>query len=185
MSKTSGSPKVKKSPGQSQLIYIPSNPFHSLADNIVPAVVLFSILVGVALLGVKEKSGLLRGLDIASEALGRVTKLIIRLSPLGLSAIVASASGTMSVEEFGRLQVYLLANAGVCDILTSGMTVTPQGAAQISFSASYRDETLAFVVPSHRRKEFRLRAAVRDQKGLRLGILSGQYYTARFREALP
>src|SRR5262245_64381105 len=31
-------------------LYIPSNPFHSLANNIVPAVVLFSIFLAVALL---------------------------------------------------------------------------------------------------------------------------------------
>jgi proton glutamate symport protein len=29
-------------------LYIPSNPFHSLANNIVPAVVLFSVFLGVA-----------------------------------------------------------------------------------------------------------------------------------------
>jgi Na+/H+-dicarboxylate symporter/ABC-type amino acid transport substrate-binding protein len=90
-------------------LYIPSNPFRSLADNVVPAVVLFSILAGVALLTVQEKSRLLPGLAIAREALSRVTNLIVQLTPLGLFAIVASASGTMSVEEFGRLHVFLLA----------------------------------------------------------------------------
>ena len=33
-------------------LYIPSNPFNSLANNVVPAVVLFSVVVGVALIGV-------------------------------------------------------------------------------------------------------------------------------------
>ena len=32
-------------------LYIPSNPFYSLANNVVPAVVLFSILFGIALMG--------------------------------------------------------------------------------------------------------------------------------------
>jgi Na+/H+-dicarboxylate symporter len=90
-------------------LYIPSNPFRSLADNVVPAVVLFSLLVGIALMGVKEKSRLLRGLEIATEALGGVTKLIVRLAPVGFFAIVASATGTLGVEEFGRLHVFLLA----------------------------------------------------------------------------
>jgi Na+/H+-dicarboxylate symporter len=36
-------------------LYIPSNPFYSLANNIVPAVVLFSVMVGVALIGVPRK----------------------------------------------------------------------------------------------------------------------------------
>ena len=99
-------------------LYIPSNPFRSLADNVVPAVVLFSMLVGVALMGVKEKTGLLRGLAIATEALSRVTNLIARLTPIGLFAIVAAAAGTMSVEEFGRLHVFLLAYIGAALFLT-------------------------------------------------------------------
>ncbi len=99
-------------------LYIPSNPFRSLADNVVPAVVLFSILVGVALMGVKGKSTLLPGLAIATETLSRVTKLIVRLTPLGLFAIVASASGTMSLEEFSRLHVYLLAYIAAALFLT-------------------------------------------------------------------
>ena len=36
-------------------LYIPSNPFKSMADNVVPAVVLFCILCGVALIGIKDK----------------------------------------------------------------------------------------------------------------------------------
>ena len=33
-------------------LYLPTNPFYSLANNVVPAVVVFSILFGVALIGV-------------------------------------------------------------------------------------------------------------------------------------
>ena len=32
-------------------LYIPSNPFHSLAENLIPAVVLFAIAMGIALIG--------------------------------------------------------------------------------------------------------------------------------------
>ncbi|HVM50772.1 MAG TPA: cation:dicarboxylase symporter family transporter [Candidatus Acidoferrum sp.] len=90
-------------------LYIPSNPIRSLADNIVPAVVLFSILVGIALMGIKEKAPVLRGLATASEALSRVTGFVVNLTPIGLFAIVAAASGSMSVQDFGRLQVFLVA----------------------------------------------------------------------------
>jgi Na+/H+-dicarboxylate symporter len=105
------STSLVEQPEQQDLLdlFIPANPFHSLASNVVPAVVLFSILVGIALMGVKEKSTVLRGLSILMEALSRVTKMIMRLMPLGLFAIVASASGSLSVEEFSRLHVFLLA----------------------------------------------------------------------------
>ena len=45
-------------------LYIPSNPFHSLANNVVPAVVLFSALLGVALMGVDGKERLLESLGV-------------------------------------------------------------------------------------------------------------------------
>ncbi len=89
-------------------LYIPSNPFQSLAENVVPAVVLFCILSGVALIGIKEKDSLLQALSTASEILIKITNQLVSLTPFGVFAISASAAGTMSVDEFGRLQVYLV-----------------------------------------------------------------------------
>ena len=89
-------------------LYIPSNPFNSLANNVVPAVVLFSILMGIALMAMENKDALLQALGTASRALIRMTNLIVNLTPYGVFAITASAAGTMTIEEFGRLQVYLV-----------------------------------------------------------------------------
>lgn len=89
-------------------LYIPSNPFSSLANNVVPAVVLFSIIMGIALMGMEKKDSLLDALAVASQALIRMTNLIVGLTPIGVFAITAAAAGTMTVEEFGRLQVYLV-----------------------------------------------------------------------------
>ena len=44
-------------------LFIPSNLFYSLSGNLVPAVVLFCIFFGVALLGIKNKTVLLDQLD--------------------------------------------------------------------------------------------------------------------------
>src|SRR5512132_1172556 len=52
-------------------LFIPSNPFYSLANNIVPAVVLFSVFVGVGLIGVERKPTLIGGLNVIKEALSR------------------------------------------------------------------------------------------------------------------
>ena len=53
-------------------LYIPANPFFALANNIVPAIVLFSIAVGAALIGLPRKQILLDALTTSSEALARV-----------------------------------------------------------------------------------------------------------------
>ena len=52
-------------------LYIPANPFYSLANNVVPAVVLFSIVLGVAVIGLDRKAVLLDLLHVASAALSR------------------------------------------------------------------------------------------------------------------
>jgi ABC-type amino acid transport substrate-binding protein len=75
--------------------------------------------------------------------------------------------------------------AGICDIVMSGLALTPERAARLGLSASYRDETLAFVVESYRRKLFQSRAAIQAQAGLRIGILREPYFLAQLHAALP
>ena len=89
-------------------LYIPANPFYSLANSIVPAVVLFSIVVGIALIGIDKKQPMLDVLSVIMKAMARVTGFVMNLAPLGVFAIAASAAGTLNFEELGRLQVYLL-----------------------------------------------------------------------------
>jgi Na+/H+-dicarboxylate symporter len=89
-------------------LYIPANPFRSLADTVVPAVVLFSIAVGAALIGIKKKDLLIDVLSTLSEALTRVARFVVKLTPIGVFAISASAAGVMTLEEIGRLQAFLI-----------------------------------------------------------------------------
>ncbi|GAW95852.1 MULTISPECIES: cation:dicarboxylate symporter family transporter [Colwellia] len=88
-------------------LYIPSNIFASLSETIVPAVVLFSLLMGVALIQVKNKETLLTLTTNIGDSLMKVASYIAKLAPLGIFAISASAAGTLEVEELGRLQVFL------------------------------------------------------------------------------
>jgi Na+/H+-dicarboxylate symporter/ABC-type amino acid transport substrate-binding protein len=94
-------------------LYIPANPFHSLANNVVPAVVLFSLILGVALAGVEQRERLLNVLQIVKEAISRATRFVTRLTPYGLFAIAANAAGTLSLEQVNRLQIYLVAYVAV------------------------------------------------------------------------
>ena len=87
-------------------LFIPSNPFGSLANNVIPASVLFSLSVGIALIGIKEKQGFIEDLSVLSSALTKVANFVVYLTPIGVFAIAASAAGTMTVEQFGRLQAY-------------------------------------------------------------------------------
>lgn len=90
-------------------LYIPANPFNSLANNVVPAVVLFSIVLGVALITVPRKQVLLDVLAVASDMVGRATRLVVQLTPYGMFAVAAVAAGTLQIEQLARIQVYLVA----------------------------------------------------------------------------
>ena len=59
-------------------VYVPSNPFNALANSIIPAVVLFSSAVGLALIGLENKQGLLAGLRVLEGAIVRITNFVIR-----------------------------------------------------------------------------------------------------------
>jgi len=99
-------------------LYIPTNPFFSLANNVVPAVVLFSIVVGIALIGGRDKTALLAVLATAGQAVARATSFIVALTPIGVFAIAAVVAGTLSVDELGRLEVYLIAYVVVSLLLS-------------------------------------------------------------------
>jgi len=89
-------------------LYIPANPFNSLANNIVPAVVLFSALLGVALIGLPDKERALQTIDVLNRAVGRVARFIVSLTPIGLFAIAAVTAGTFDLGEARQLQMYLV-----------------------------------------------------------------------------
>ena len=74
-------------------LYIPANPFFSLANSIVPAIVVFGLIMGVALIGIEGKQGLLDILSVLLDVLTRVTDIVVKLAPIGVFAIAASAAG--------------------------------------------------------------------------------------------
>jgi Na+/H+-dicarboxylate symporter len=99
-------------------LYVPSNPFYSMANAIVPAVVVFSILLGLALIAVPDKQHLLSSLSALSAALMRIASFVGKLAPLGIFAIAAAAAGTLRIEELSRLQVYLWTYLGAWTVIT-------------------------------------------------------------------
>ena len=101
-------------------LYIPANLFHSLSNNLIPAVVLFGILAGVALGQVpnERKAVLLQSLEAFNDAMGRVSRLILRLTPYGLFAIAAVTAGQLRFDDLMRLQIWFHFYAGGSLLLT-------------------------------------------------------------------
>jgi Na+/H+-dicarboxylate symporter len=53
-------------------LYVPTNPFFSRSNSVVPAIVLFSLALGLAVIGVPKKGSFLADLEIVGEALMRI-----------------------------------------------------------------------------------------------------------------
>ena len=101
-------------------LYIPANLFHALSNNLIPAVVLFGILAGIALgqMPDERKAVLLQALEAFNEAMGRVSRMILKLTPFGLFAIAAVTAGAVRLDDLLRLQIWFHFYAGGTLLLT-------------------------------------------------------------------
>ena len=89
-------------------LYIPANPFASMSNSMVPAVVLFSIFIGLGVMKLPNKETLLKPLDVMNKALNQVNKMIVRITPIGVFSIAAGVVSSLSWADLSRLQGYLL-----------------------------------------------------------------------------
>jgi ABC-type amino acid transport substrate-binding protein len=75
--------------------------------------------------------------------------------------------------------------SGVCDIIMSGVVVTPSRQGETLFSRTYLDETLAFAVLDHRRHEFTTWDDIRKAAELRIAVPDLPHYVSLLRNRLP
>ena len=70
---------------------------------------LFSVILGVALIGLERKAVLL---DVpgswSAATISRATRFIVQLTPYGIFALAATAAGTLHLEQLERIQMYLI-----------------------------------------------------------------------------
>lgn len=88
--------------------FLPSNIYQALATGAVPAAVIFSVLMGVALIGKSQADELLRVVNSVQGAIGDMAGLVMKTAPLGVFAIAASAAGSLDHEAVKGLYVYLV-----------------------------------------------------------------------------
>ncbi|MCL2608956.1 MAG: cation:dicarboxylase symporter family transporter [Treponema sp.] len=97
---------------------IPTNVFNAFsgnAPNSTLGVVLFSILLGVAILSIRKKFAkeadlLTDWLNAAREAVMKIVSFVISLTPYGILALMTRFMATQSVEQIAELGTFVLAN---------------------------------------------------------------------------
>jgi Na+/H+-dicarboxylate symporter len=103
--------------------FIPSNPFLSLSDGIIPATVLFCLFLGFALMLDDGNGPILTVLRSLLRALDRMTHIIALTFPIGIFVITAVMAGTLTIEGFLELQVFLITLVAAAILL--GLVVMP------------------------------------------------------------
>jgi Na+/H+-dicarboxylate symporter len=104
-------------------LFIPSNPFHSLAEGFLPGVVLFCLLLGFALIDKNNRDNrqiqqVLSILTALEAAISSVTSYLMKIIPLGIFAVTANVAGTITLERFLELQVYFVSVVALFLLLT-------------------------------------------------------------------
>jgi proton glutamate symport protein len=106
--------------GVSQLVslLIPANFFVDLTRNYVPAIVVFSLIYGIAIQRIENKQGLLDALEVVKRASVTIWGWVVRMAPLGVFALFAGLAGTIRIELLGSLLLYMVLFVGGALILS-------------------------------------------------------------------
>ena len=114
-------------------LFIPTNPFYSFANGLIPSVVTFSILVGIGLMQVKAKKQTLLALIGLNNAIINVSSMVMKLAPLAIFCIALRAAATIDASQIDGLLVYIVTASVLVFLLTFLIlpaivaTITPLG----------------------------------------------------------
>jgi len=89
-------------------LFIPTNPFYSFANGLIPSVVMFSIFVGIGLMQVKAKKHTLLALTGLNNAIVNVSNMVMKLAPLAIFCIALRAAATIDASQIDGLLVYVV-----------------------------------------------------------------------------
>ena len=88
-------------------LFIPSNPFNAFANALIPAVVFFSVFIGVGLMPIKNKRQTLAVLSNLRQSISNISHLVMRLAPIGVFCIGWRAAATLDASQLDGLMIYV------------------------------------------------------------------------------
>ncbi len=96
--------------GERLMAIIPENPIAALANGDFLAVIFFSLILGIGTLMAREKGEAFgKFFEAGSEAILKVTYIIMELAPFGVFALIAHTAGTKGIETFTAILMLTLA----------------------------------------------------------------------------
>jgi len=97
---------------------VPENPIYDLANNVVPAIAVFGLIVGVALMHVPKKEILCDLIDKVNKVIEKILIWLAIISPIGAFAHLAIAFGTVRFEDLYKLEFYVICFIGISLFIT-------------------------------------------------------------------
>ncbi len=93
---------------------VPENPFYDLANNIVPAIAVFGLIIGIALMYLEKKEPVISLLEKANQIIETIFKWLAILSPIGIFAHIAVAMGSVHFEDLYAIEFYVVCFILIC-----------------------------------------------------------------------
>ncbi len=87
---------------------IPQNLFYDLANNILPAVAVFGLILGTSMMLLKEKEPILSLLERLVNILERIFHWLALVSPIAIFIHIAKVVGTVNFEDLFKIQFYVI-----------------------------------------------------------------------------
>ncbi|HBM14960.1 MAG TPA: hypothetical protein DD381_01200 [Lentisphaeria bacterium] len=88
-------------------LFIPSNPFFSLANGYIPAIVAFSILVGIAIVRSAHKEAIIKFATVCEDLMSQANKYILALLPFGVLIMSIYTLGTLNAMKLKGVLLYI------------------------------------------------------------------------------
>lgn len=112
-------------------LFITANPFNAFANTLIPAVVFFSICMGIGLMQIKSKRQTLLVLSNLQQAVANINNFVMKFAPIGVFCIGWRAAVTIDASQFDGLVVYMISAIALvfllCFLVFPGIvaTITP------------------------------------------------------------
>jgi Na+/H+-dicarboxylate symporter len=93
---------------------VPENPFYDLTNNIVPAIAIFGLIAGCALMHLEKKEPVLSFLERSNQIIEKILLWLAYLSPIGVFSHISVAMGTVYFKDLYALEFYVVAFILIC-----------------------------------------------------------------------
>lgn len=103
---------------------IPENPIYDYVNNIVPAIAIFSIIIGVTLMAIEKKEPLLSLVDRGDQIIEKILQWLAAVSPIAIFAHISVVVGTVELSDFYKIDFYIISFILITLLITFWMLPT-------------------------------------------------------------